>query len=38
MRIILFYNYKNNKHTSSKVNKVVTTRPHFNVKFGTVFL
>ena len=37
MCIILFYNYKNNKHTNSKVKKVFTTRRHFNVKFGTVF-
>ena len=33
MCLILFYNYKNNKHTNSKVNKVFTTRRHFNVKF-----
>ena len=32
-----FYNYKNNKRTNSKFNKVFATRRHFNVKFGTAF-
>ena len=32
-----FYNYKNNKRTNRKFNKVFATRRHFNVKFGTVF-
>ena len=32
-----FYNYKNNKRTNSKFNKVFATRRHFDVKFGTVF-
>ena len=31
-----FYNYKNNKRTNSKFNKVFATRRHFDVKFGTV--
>ena len=32
-----FYNYKNNKRTNSKFNKVFAMRRLFNVKFGTVF-
>ena len=32
-----FYNYKNNKRTNSKFNKVFATRRHFNVKFALFF-
>ena len=37
LRNVYFHNYKNNKRTNSKLNKVFATRRHFNVKFDSFF-
>ena len=37
LRNVYFCNFKNNKRTNSKFNRVFAARQHFNVKFCTVF-